>query len=62
MTSDNYVECDECGHPIEVHDRAGCHSTGSECTCRAGWTVAEIRRARREAGLPARYHLYDIGG
>lgn len=48
------VECQECGHPIESHDTKGCQeSLGEPCLCPTRWTKAEIRRVRREAGLPA---------
>lgn len=51
----DYVQCEECGCPIEGHDRNGCHNLGGECACRVQWTTAEIRKARKEAGLPARW-------
>jgi hypothetical protein len=51
----DYVQCEECGCPVEGHDRNGCRNLGGECACRVPWTAAEIKAARREAGLPARW-------
>jgi hypothetical protein len=51
----DYVQCEECGCPVEGHGRNGCTNLGGECPCRVPWTAAEIRTARREAGLPARW-------
>jgi hypothetical protein len=50
---DGYVECGECGHPIEQHDTDGCDIT--ECGCTEKWSRAEIRRVRLREGLPARW-------
>lgn len=50
------IECQECGHPIEGHDLKGCQGVaGDECPCAARWTKAQIRAARRAAGLPAKF-------
>lgn len=52
-----YVECTECGHPIENHGaRTGCDDIGGECPCNVDWTRDDIRRVRREEGLPARWN------
>ena len=55
---DNYVECAECGHPLERHTPQGCDSIAG-CDCPTRWTVREVERARRHAGLPGRFHPYD---
>lgn len=47
------VECTECGHSIEAHDTKGCHEIDG-CECPTRWTQADIRRVRRENGLPAK--------
>jgi hypothetical protein len=47
---DGYVECGECGHPIEQHDTDGC-----DIGCTERWSRAEIRRVRLREGLPARW-------
>jgi hypothetical protein len=59
---DGYVECGECGHPIEAHDRQGCCACGGECPCLEAWTEAEIRRVRRREGLPGIYDPVEIAG
>jgi hypothetical protein len=48
---DGYVECGECGHAIEQHDREGC----DVCSCREVWTVTEIKRVRVREGLDAEW-------
>jgi hypothetical protein len=50
---DGFVECSECGHPIEQHDPKGCRLAGDECTCTEKWTQLQIRAARESYGLPA---------
>lgn len=59
MTGDDYVECDECGHPLERHTTAGCDAVGGECPCRARWTVREIGEARRAAGLTVKFKPHN---
>lgn len=49
-----FVECAECGHAIEQHDRKGCH-VADGCPCPLRWTVAQIRQVRKDNGLPARF-------
>lgn len=51
---DGYVECTECGHPIEQHDMASCYSVPG-CQCPYTWTQHAIRQYRIELGLPARW-------
>lgn len=52
----NYVECTECGHPIEEHGLGGCEVDRDErCSCPTRWTKAQIREARVADGLPASY-------
>lgn len=55
--SGGYVECTECGHPIELHDTTGCQTgTGDgTCTCRVSWTKKAIRAYRQSQGLRASY-------
>lgn len=50
---DGYVECTECGHPIEQHGTEGC----TVCFCGVVWTVAEIKRTRRREGLPGEWRV-----
>lgn len=63
---DGYVECSECGHPVEQHDTEGCGvcRTGAELlgtlNCPTTWTKAEIRDLRRREGLPAAYSLASL--
>jgi len=52
-----YVECSECGHPLERHGLGGCD--GEECPCRVRWTVREIQEARRAEGLPIKYKAWN---
>lgn len=53
---DGYVECDECGHPIEEHDTKGCQTALDEpCPCPDRYTKAEIRAIRVRNSLPARW-------
>lgn len=50
-----YVECTECGHPIENHTAGnGCAELGGECPCTENWTRAEVAQVRKREGLPAR--------
>jgi len=49
-----YVECAECGHPIETHPK-GCASQVDGCPCTETFTQADVRRLRRSAGLPVRW-------
>jgi hypothetical protein len=54
--SNNYVECTECGHPIEEHGLGGCEVNRDErCPCLVKWTKAAIRECRVAVGLPASY-------
>lgn len=57
---DGYVECSECGHPVELHDRGGCRAISMMCSCAVGWTRKEIERLRRENGLPGRWPVGSI--
>ena len=55
---DGYVECGECGHPIEEHGLKGCETCAGfdePGGCAERWTKADIRRRRRELGLPGAY-------
>jgi hypothetical protein len=59
---DGYVECSECGHPVEQHDVDGCDvcQTGGT-NCPTKWTKAQIRDLRRREGLPAGSDISAIG-
>ena len=55
-----YVDCTECGDPVEGHDREGCHAhdgrtDADPCNCPARWTVKEIMALRRSYGLPGEW-------
>lgn len=50
-----YVECGECGAPIEQHNKNG--STLPDSTCKEKWTKKEIVRVRIREGLPGRWNL-----
>ena len=57
VVSGGYVECDNCGHPVENHDTKGCtyEFDGIPCGCAMRWTLKEIRAVRKLNGLPARW-------
>jgi hypothetical protein len=48
---DGYIECDECGHPVEAHV-GGCNEVDG-CLCSQRWTVRAIQAIRMREGLPA---------
>jgi hypothetical protein len=53
--TDGYVECDECGHPIEEHTTRGCQTILDEpCPCPDRYTQAQIRAIRKREGLSSR--------
>jgi hypothetical protein len=52
----DYVECNECGHPLERHTTKGC----DHCECGTSWTVKEIQQARKDAGLPVKFKAYNF--
>ncbi len=55
---DGYIECSECGHPIEQHDKKGCvvcRDAGAPSPCTETWTKTEIRNRRIWDGLPPRW-------
>ncbi len=53
---DGYIPCVECKHPIERHNRTGCHPVKGSCPCTVkSWTVPKVKGARLAAGLPERY-------
>lgn len=55
---DDYVECVECGHPVEKHPWGqGC--INGDCTCDERFTVSEVLNLRRAKGLPLRYRAED---
>ncbi len=54
---DGYVECAECGAPVEDHDRDGYPDLG----CTVSWTKRAIGDLRQAEGLPRTYHRYGIG-
>jgi hypothetical protein len=49
-----YVECSECGHPIEKHDTHGCPWSFDDyrCPCTEKLTIIEINVIRKDYGLP----------
>jgi len=50
----DYVECSNCGHPVETHDMTGCARYWEEpCPCKISWRKSEIRNYRKSQGLPA---------
>lgn len=51
---DGYVECSECGAPIEQHDVSG-FDDGSGKTCTTGWSTCEIENYRQACGLPRKW-------
>lgn len=55
----DYIECAECGHPLERHSTAGCDFQDEGCTCRDRWTVREVERLRREAGLTVKFKRWE---
>lgn len=56
----DYVECVECGHPLESHRRTGCEAPGdARCGCPTRWTVREVEAARAREGLPRRWNRVD---
>ena len=58
-SSELYVECAECGHPVELHGMWGCEQL-DECGCDVGWKVRQIRELRRAHGLPARWAAGEL--
>lgn len=48
VTSSGCVECTNCGHPIEIHNRDCC----CDCSCDQPFTQKDIRRIRGENNLP----------
>jgi len=56
---DGYVECTECGHPVERHGSEGCWQI-KDCTCTVSWTQREIEDLRQREGLPRRWDHVTI--
>lgn len=56
---DGYVECDECGHPLEDHGAAGCQALPKvePCSCPVRITAREIEDIRAREGLPRKYEV-----
>jgi len=52
--TDGYVECDECGHPIEAHDMTGCHEVDG-CPCPVTFATREVEDIRVREGLPRKW-------
>jgi hypothetical protein len=48
-----YVECSECGHPVEEHDNDGCSHVDDDydCPCDERLTISDIDRIRADYGL-----------
>lgn len=55
---EGYVECAECGHPLERHTMAGCDLEG--CSCAAKWSYRRISEQRRAAGLPVSFERWKF--
>lgn len=56
----DYIDCTECGHPIEDHRPDGCHTLDDRddadpCTCTARWTIKAIQAFRRSYSLPGEW-------
>lgn len=51
-----YVECAECGQPIELHTLQGLGA------CTERWTRAEITEVRKRRGLPSRFNKLELAG
>lgn len=58
--SASYVECAECGHPLEQHGLKGCNWQSDGCGCATRWTVKEIMAQRRAVGLPGTFHSWAL--
>lgn len=58
--TERYVECAECGHPIEQTGADGECVAVPGCPCPIRWSTAAIKAARQRVGLPARYSLSDL--
>lgn len=56
----SYIECTECGHPLERHGLQGCDWQADGCSCTARWTKHEIRAQRKAAGLPQNFKAHDF--
>ncbi len=52
--TDGYVECDECGHMLEVHGPTGCREIDG-CECPVKLTARQIGDIRVSEGLPRKY-------
>ena len=55
-----YVECSECGHPLERHHMTGCDWQSEGCTCTAAWSYKRISEQRRSAGLPVSFERWKF--
>jgi hypothetical protein len=56
----DYVECAECGHPLERHTMKGCDSQAEGCPCREAWSYRRISEERRTAGLPVSFERWKF--
>ncbi len=48
-----YVQCEECGRPIEAHTSKGLED------CPERWTHAEVVQIRKMRGLPGKYNRLE---
>lgn len=59
-----YVECSECGHPLERHTMAGCDwradEDGNGCGCTVAWSVRRIGEERRAAGMSGSFKRWNF--
>lgn len=57
-----YIDCTECGHPVESHSPDGCRAGyGGPCGCSARWTIKAIKALRRRHGLPGEWRGKEYG-
>lgn len=57
---DDYIECTECGHPLERHTTHGCDWQADGCGCTAQWTRHEVTQQRRAAGLVGVFKSHEF--
>jgi hypothetical protein len=64
MTKDtdgnDYITCEECGHPLERHSMKGCDMQSEGCTCTEAWSYKRIGQERRAAGLPVSFERWKF--
>ena len=59
--ADGYVECSECGHPIERHTGDGCAvCVDAGQPCPAVWSTGDVQTYRRSLGLPGKWEPLEL--